>query len=242
EPGMLFLLGSNQSHILKSDPKYFRKDCKEYSRSISIFFHQQSLGAEFLNISETTAIKELIDRADRSLVFTPKVANKIGDRMKRLNSKSGFDRFLETLSILNDLALTDQYKFLASVANVQPPTDKESERINNIINYILSHYKEDIELDTIAKVGNYSKTSFCRFFKQRTRKTFIEFLNEVRISQACKLLRSTDLNISQVCFESGFNNVSNFNRQFKRINDVTPREYTEKFKNLSASPHVITYN
>src|SRR5699024_5005463 len=117
EAGNLFLFGSNQSHILKSDPKFFRSECKENSRSISIFFHQQSLGDGFFDISETTAIKDLINRADRSLAFAPTVASAIGQRMKELVNESGFDRFLETLSILNKLALTDQYRFLASVAN-----------------------------------------------------------------------------------------------------------------------------
>lgn len=131
---------------------------------------------------------------------------------------------------------------LAGVSTANPPTDQESERINNVINYILQHYKEDIELGTIAEIANYSKAAFCRFFKQRTRKTFTQFLNEVRIAQACKLLRNTDLNISQVCFESGYNNVSNFNRQFKRITETTPKDYVDKFKKLSSSPHIIEHN
>lgn len=242
EPGNLFLFGSNQSHLLKSDPKYFQDNCTDMSRSISIFFKDNSLGDGFFDISETAVIKSLIDRADQGLHFAPDTAEEFGSRMKSLLDKTGFDRFLEILAILNDLAQRDEYKFLAGVSSSHPPTDKESERINNVINYILQHYKEDIELSTIAEIGNYSKAAFCRFFKQRTRKTFTEFLNEVRIAQACKLLRNTDLNISQVCFESGYNNVSNFNRQFKRITDTTPKDYAQKFEKLSSSPHIIKHN
>lgn len=242
EPGNLFLFGSNQSHILKSDSKYFREDCDEMSRSISIFFHEESLGKGFFDISETAVIKSLLDRTSHSLQFSPDVAWEMGQRMKGLVDKSGFDSFLEILSILNDLAQTENFKYLAGISTANPPTDKESERINNVINYILKNYKEDIELGTIAEIGNYSKAAFCRFFKQRTRKTFTQFLNEVRIAQACKLLQNTDLNISQVCFESGYNNVSNFNRQFKRITETTPKDYVEKFKKLSSSPHIIEHN
>lgn len=242
EPGDLFLFGSNQSHLLKSDTKYFEKDCPEMSCSISIFFHEESLGKGFFDITETTVIKDLIDRTSHSLQFAPEVACKVGARMKKLADKEGFDRFLEILSILNTLGQTEDYKPLAGISTANPPTDQESERINNVINYILQNYKEDIELGTIAEIANYSKAAFCRFFKQRTRKTFTQFLNEVRIAQACKLLRNTDLNISQVCFESGYNNVSNFNRQFKRITETTPKDYVDKFKKLSSSPHIIEHN
>lgn len=242
EEGNLFLFGSNQSHVLKSDSKYFREDYSDMSRSISIFFHEKSLGDGFFELSETAVIKRLIERAKHSLQFSSDTAQDIGNRMKNLLNKSGFSRFLEVLSILNDLAQQEDYKQLAGVSNIQPPSDKESERINNVINYILNHYKEDIELGTIAEIANYSKAAFCRFFKQRTRKTFTQFLNEVRIAQACRLLRDTDLNISQIGFESGYNNVSNFNRQFKRITDTTPKKYVEKFEKLSTSPHIIEHN
>lgn len=242
EGGDLFLIGSNQSHLFKSEAKYFDDDFDGNSRSISIFFKEDSLGKGFFDITETTTIRNLIDRSDRCLRFHQEVAEYFGARMKGLLNATGFDRFLEILSILNELAQTKKYEYLASVTSTQPPTDKESERINDVINYILSHYKEDIELKTIAEVANYSKAAFCRFFKQRTRKTFSEFLNEVRIAQACKLLRNRDLNISQVCYESGYNNVSNFNRQFKKITGTTPKSYLKKFNKLATSPHMIEHH
>lgn len=242
EDGDLFLMGSNQSHLFKSDSKYFEKSYEGNSRSISIFFNEFSLGEGFFDIAETTTIRNLIDRSDRCLQFHRDVSEYFGARMKKLLNTTGFDRFLDILSILNELAQSNKYEYLASISSSQPPNDKESERINNVINYILSHYKEDIELQTIAEVANYSKAAFCRFFKQRTRKTFSEFLNEVRIAQACKLLRNRDLNISQICYESGYNNVSNFNRQFKKITGTTPKSYIKKFNKLAATPHLIEHH
>lgn len=241
-PDDLFLIGSNQSHIFKSDPEYFEDDCNKSSRSISIFFSKKSLGEEFFNISETAIIRDLMNRAERSIKFHPQTAHKFGEKMKELINIRGFDRFLEILSILNELAQSNDYEFLTSISNSTPPTDKESERINDVINYILTHYKEDIPLKTIAEVANYSKAAFCRFFKQRTRKTFSEFLNEVRVSQACKLLRNTDMNISQICYKSGYNNVSNFNRQFKKLTGTTPKSYTEKCKKLASGSHLIEHH
>lgn len=239
ENGSLFLIGSNQSHLFKSDSAYFDEDCEKSSRSISIFFHKSSLGEGFFDISETIAIRNLINRADRSLKFQEEKAHFFGEQMKKLVNISGFDRFLMILSILHNLSETDKYQYLTTISHSQPPSDKESERINNVIKYILDNYKEDIPLETIAEVANYSKAAFCRFFKERTRKTFSEFLNEVRVSQSCKLLRNTDLNVSQICYESGYNNVSNFNRQFKKLTGTTPKSYSKKCDRLSTSPHVI---
>lgn len=232
--GDLFLIGPNQSHLFKSDPKYFQSNSGLSSRSINVFFHINSLGDGFFNISETLTIRNLIRHANRSIKFYPDLAYILGDEIKKLLNISGFDRFLKILSILNHLARSQNYEYLTTVTTSTPPKDEESERINSVINYILTNYKEDIPLKKIAHVANYSKAAFCRFFKKRTRKTFSEFLNEVRISQACKLLRNSDLSISQICFESGFNNVSNFNRQFKRLTGTTPKSYTKKCDQLAS--------
>lgn len=235
-PGNLFLIGSNQSHLFKSDPQYFDKNNDTNSQSLAVFFHERSLGEGFFDISEMTTIRHLMERANRGLEFSPEIARHTGPRLKRLLDKSGFHRFVEILQILNELAESDEFEYLAKVSSPHPPSDQESRRVNDVINYILNHYKEDIELETIADIAHYSKAAFCKFFKQRTRKTFSQFLNEVRVSQACKLLQKTDLNISQICYESGYNNISNFNRQFKKNTGLTPREYVQKYERSMTDP------
>lgn len=240
-PGDLFLIGSNQSHLFKSDPEYFEEEFTGKSQSVSVFFHEQSLGNGFFEISEMSTIRHLMERAHRGVKFFPEVAREIGPRMVQLLSESGFKRFIEVLSILNELSKSNAHEYLAEISSPNPPTDQESRRVNDVINYILNHYKEDIELDTISDVAHYSKAAFCKFFKQRTRKTFSQFLNEVRISQACKLLQKTDLNISQIGYESGYNNISHFNRQFKKHTGLTPREYAEKYKRSMSDPSKHQY-
>jgi len=233
EPGNLFLIGSDQSHLFKSDPKYFDEDNTECSRSISIFFKVNSLGKGFFDIAEMMNIRNLIKRSDRCIKFNPEISYHMGGKIKNLLDKGEFQQLLEILSILNELAQSEDYNYLTTITNSHPPSDKDSKRINDVINYILTHYNEDISLDKIAKIANYSRAAFCRFFKQRTRKTFSTFLNEVRVSQACKLLRNSDLSISQICYESGYNNISNFNRQFKKYTGRTPRSYANKCKKLT---------
>jgi len=241
DPGCLFLIGSNQSHLFKSDPIYFEEDSDLTARSLSIFFHERTLGEGFFDIVETSTIRNLIERSKLGTQFYPAIARKTGQRIKKLINISGFDRFMEILSILNDLAESGEYKNLATISAPHPPSDEESQKVNDVINYILTHYHEDIELQKVAEVANYSKAAFCRFFKQRTRKTFSMFLNEVRVAHACKLLHHTDLNISQIGYDSGFNNISNFNRQFKRITGLTPMVYLKKYKDSKSTPSRIHY-
>jgi AraC-like DNA-binding protein len=234
ESGNLFLIGSDQNHIFKSDSRYFKEDSAKASRSISIFFGMKSLGQDFFDLEETKSIRDLINRADQCIKFQSEFAHYIGVKIKGLRHQTRFQRFLKILTILNELSNTEQYEYLTTVTNSHPPSDKDSKRIDDVINYILTNYHDDISLDKIAGVANYSKASFCRFFKQRTRKTFSEFLNEVRISKACKALRNSELNISQICYESGFNNISNFNRQFKEYTGVTPSSYTNKCEKINS--------
>lgn len=233
ESGNLFLIGSDQNHIFKSNSKYFQDDCTKASRSISIFFNEHSLGDGFFDLEETKGIRDLIRRADQCIKFNPEFAHYIGVKIKELRQKPPFQRFLKILAILNELSNTEQCEYLTTVTNSQPPSDKDSKRIDDVINYILNHYDEDIPLEKIAGIANYSKAAFCRFFKQRTRKTFSTFLNEVRISKACKALRNSDSNISEICYKNGFNNISNFNRQFKSYTGLTPKSYAEKCSQIS---------
>ncbi|MEX2602389.1 MAG: AraC family transcriptional regulator [Balneolaceae bacterium] len=226
--GDLFLIGSNQSHLFKSDKRYFQEDEELYCHYVSVFFHEASLGDGFFNIAEMTAIRTMIERSGRGIRFSEQTSRAMGEKIIQLPVLSGFKRFLEILSILNHLANSKDYNYLATVSSPAPMSDNENQKVNDVINYIFTHYKEDIKLEEVAKLANYSQAAFCLFFKQRTRKTFVQFLNEVRISQACKLLQNSDLNISQICYESGFNNVSNFNRQFKKITGLSPTGYRKK--------------
>lgn len=231
EPGNLFLIGSNQSHLFKSDPEYFEENEGLISESISVFFHESSLGDGFFNISEMASIRNLIEKSGRGIRFSREFSKTLAPKIQDLTHMSGFKRFLNILSILNDLSTSSEYHYLAAVSSPDPLSDNENKKVNDVINYIFNNYKEDIKLQDVAELANYSQAAFCLFFKQRTRKTFVQFLNEVRISQACKLLQSSDLNISEICFESGFNNVSNFNRQFKKVTGLSPTMYKNKYIN-----------
>ena len=118
---------------------------------------------------------------------------------------------------------------LSKTTYEQRNTEKYGKRINDIFDFVINNYEESISLEKAAEIANLSTTAFCRFFKERTRKSFMEFVNEVRVGEACKLLAKNDYNVSQICYEVGFNNISNFNRKFKEITNITPNEYRKTF-------------
>ncbi|MEX1010502.1 MAG: AraC family transcriptional regulator [Balneolaceae bacterium] len=229
EEGNLFLIGPDQSHLFKSDERYFNAENELRSRAVTIFFHENSLGEGFFNIAEMSSVRHLIERSGRGIRFDPEISVRLGKKLAGFSETSDFDQFQEMLSILNELASSQNYEYLSAVSTPDPLTDNENRRVNDVITYIFSNYKRDIKLKEVALIANYSPAAFCHFFKQRTRKTFTQFLNEVRVSQACKLLRNTDLNVSQICYDSGFNNVSNFNRQFKKVTGLSPTAYLKKY-------------
>lgn len=231
-PGDLFLIGANQPHIFKSDPEFFEEGHEKKSRSISVFFNEQSLGKEFFEITEMTTIHNLMRRAERGLRFSQKIAESIGTRMKDLREAKGVEKINSILDMLNELAQTTEYKYLAKAGIDYSPTDSGAQRLNRVVNYIQNNYDKDIDLSMVAEIAHYSKAEFCKFFKDRTRKTFSEFLNEVRISQACTLLKNTNWNISRIGYECGYNNISHFNRQFKRHTGMTPSRYAKKIKRI----------
>lgn len=232
-PGNLFLIGSNQSHVFKSDPAYFDEKKHLECKTISIFFHENSLGNRFFNIDETSEIRSLLERSGRGIQFNSPIADAMGPKILNLLDLDGFERLLEILSILNQLANCEDFEYLATRNTPIPSNDQKTQKVNKVINYIINNFSKDIKLEDVAKVANYSPSAFCHFFKQHTQKTFVEFLIELRVSNACKMLRNSDFNISQICYECGFNNVSNFNRQFKKIMGLCPSDYVKKYEKQS---------
>jgi transcriptional regulator GlxA family with amidase domain len=145
--------------------------------------------------------------------------------MKELN---GVYRLMELISILNVLSEAEDIKEL----NTNPmalQNEVDSARINDVLSYIVQNYQQEIQLGEVAKLANMSESAFSRYFKKRTRRTFSQFVTEIRIEHACKLLVQDKMSISAISVESGFNNLSNFNRQFKLVKHTTPLAYRSSF-------------
>ncbi|RZL29198.1 MAG: AraC family transcriptional regulator, partial [Pedobacter sp.] len=152
--------------------------------------------------------------------------------MKAAIDATNLDRIIILLSILKTLAETDEYETIVTSKNTfYQSNESETLRINKICTYTLSNYKKDITLDEVASLSNLSVTSFCRYFKLMTKKTYYDFLIEIRVSHACRFLIENKLPTEMICFDCGFNNVSNFYRHFKKVTGMTPLDYKRKYLN-----------
>lgn len=152
--------------------------------------------------------------------------------MKSAIEATNLDRIIILLSILKTLAETDEYAGIVTGKNTfYQSNESETQRINKICTYTMTNYKKDITLEEIASLSNLSITSFCRYFKLMTKKTYYDFLIEIRVSHACRFLIENKLPTEMICFDCGFNNVSNFYRHFKKVTGMTPLDYKRKYLN-----------
>lgn len=228
EEGEVLLIGKNVPHTRQRDRAYYNEHPQELPFSVVVQFREDFLGHDFFVVEEFKPIADLLTRALRGLKFTGTTGLNAAARLTSLSSKNSTDAILETLSILNDLARSEEFEYLNAVNYVSTVHEKSSQRINKVYHYTVEHFRNDITLDEVAALTNHSPAAFCRYFKTRTRKTYIQYLTELRIAYACELLMQGNLDIGQVCFESGFNNLSHFHKQFRRHMHTTPSDYRKQ--------------
>lgn len=228
----ILLLGPNLPHNwlvnTRSEAAIGKSDYQ-----VVIHFPKHVFGTGFFDLAPFAQINELLKKAEAGLSFRDAETPQIGREMETMLPMKEFDRSLALLALLQRLAAKECTP-LSSYGFNYVMNEEKVKRMNRVFQYITDNYKETISLEEIAGVANMTPQAFCKYFKERTHKTFIEFVNEVRIGHACKLLFEDNYNILQICYESGFNNLSNFNRQFKKFTSLSPIEYRKKV--LSDTP------
>lgn len=223
--GEISIIGENVPHWWKSDPYYVRNNNTLNTKALIIQFKKEVFGSNFIKLPEMRQIKNLIERSERGIQFMGKSREKFGNHMKRIFRLSGIRRITELILLLDGMASSSEFKYLTSVGYSKIMNTYDFQRFNKVHEYVIRNFDKPIALDEIADHVNMSPTAFCRFFKKRSGKTFFSFLNEFRIGHACKLLLEKNIAISRVCYESGFNNMSHFNEQFKKFVHRTPTQY-----------------
>jgi AraC-like DNA-binding protein len=219
--GELDFLGPNLPH-------WYRKEKpEETGGSIVIHFKEEFIGRGFLQIPEMQKIGLLFQKASMGIHFGGPTRTAAAHQMEEMLSLSGIDRLICLLSLLKILSDSCEYSLLSSPQSVNQ-NEKENDRLQKVFSYVLDHFKEDIHVDDVAEVAMMSPSGFCRYFKNRTKKNFSHFVNEIRISYACKQLMKDNFSLSYVCYESGFNNLVNFNKQFKKIVKQTPNQFKKQ--------------
>ena len=232
EPDELFLFGSNLAHMWKCDPEYFMKDSKLKAEVTIIYFHHDFLGDKFFNIHELKSIESLLEKAKHGIKITGATKVQVKELMSKLPEAKGLERITTLLTILEKMANSKEKQYINSIYHEVKIEKSEANRLNKVFQYISDNFQRKITLSEIASVANLSAKAFCRYFKSKTRKTFYDFLLEVRVAHACDLLLEKDMPIYEVCYDCGFNNLSNFNRYFKKIMDKTPTNYKWEFMNV----------
>lgn len=225
EDGDLVFMGPRLPHVWVNDPKFMNGKSDLYADAIVVHFAEDFLGESFLQIPEMENFKNFLHLSVNGMVILGKAKEKINVLLKKMPGMTGLSRLASLFTIFDILANTNQYEVLASPGYIQSKDCKSSDRFSKINQYIMQNFYEDIALPEIASVANMAVTTFCNFFKQHYRLSFVEYLNTVRIGHACRLLSQNDKKIVEVAYECGFNNLANFNRQFKKLKTMSPSEY-----------------
>ena len=224
-PGDLVMIGPDVPHEWCSD----KTGGESASEAIYILFNTEILGTGFWNLPESKIILRIIQQSQRGIKLTGKTRDEVAELICRIEASYGFTRIILLMSILEKIAFNGEFQYLASPEVSNPVNERDTERINKVYKYVIENIHQEISLEKAASISSLSTAAFCRYFKKRTNKTFIQFLNEIRIGQACRLLINENQTIAEICYTCGYNNNSYFIRQFRKITGLTPLNYRRKF-------------
>ena len=227
--GDLILIGSNLPHCGFTDLLTGNKN------ETVVQMKQDFLGNDFFNIPEMKKIQNLFEIAQGGVAFNGSTKKKIGEKIEIMEYQTDFQRLLSILNILNELGNSKEYQVLNAQGFSLQTEVKDNDRINIVFNYVKTNFREEITLEEISDLVSMTVPSFCRYFKKITNKTFVQFVNECRLVHASKLLAEKPISITEVCFESGFNNFSHFNKSFKAFTGQNPSEYRNQLKSVLQS-------
>jgi AraC-like DNA-binding protein len=227
QEGEVVLIGENLPHMWVNEDSYFDPSSHLSAEAVAIHFKKDLFGPHFLDAPEMRVISQLFCRAERGIKFT-NISVKLFEKISGLVNLEGFGRTIQFLEILHALAQEDRYELLSSNGFINAFNKTENKKLDKIYEYVFKNFSNPIGSKEVAQIANMNTSAFSRFFKRMHRKTFTQYLNEIRIGYACKLLLERKFNISEICYESGFNNISNFNRQFRKIKEMSPKEYAQR--------------
>jgi AraC-like DNA-binding protein len=227
--GDVMMVGADLPHVWRCDEAYMQGRNDMNAAATVIHFREQFWGPSFLELPENKAVKDMLELSKRGLLITGITAKSIQSQMQEMLSAEGANRIIILMKMLQTIASSTERKPLASASFSASANHRDSERMGRIYDYTLAHFRKKITLREIAQIAVMSEHSFCRYFKSHTHKTYIHFLLELRIGYACKLLIQNRNTISQICFDSGFNNMTNFYKAFKKIKGQTPFVYQRAF-------------
>ena len=226
--GEFLLLGENLPHTWKCNEEYLQNNSAEVE-VVVLHFLPNCMGEGFLGLPEARMLPRLFEKAKKGMLIINETREKLADLILSATKATNLERIIFLLSILSILAETEDYQSITNANTFHQSDEYETERLNVVCNYTMSNYAKVITLEEIAAISNLTVTSFCRYFKLMTKKTYYDFLTEIRLSHACRYLIEDKYSIDQIADRCGFYNIPNFYRQFKKIIGVTPLTYKRKY-------------
>lgn len=226
KPGDLVLIGPNIPH----NWQVVETENDNPPTCIVTHFYENIISSDFFNIPELNSVKELLNNANKGIHFKGKHVKNITTRLEKMVNLGGLEAYIELLNIFNLLLQVENYEYLSLTSYYTASFDKDLDKINKVYEYVFQNIQEGISLDYAAEIVHMAPGSFCRYFKKKTKLPFMQYVKNIRIGIAAKMLAETDKQITQICYESGYNNLANFNHYFKKIMKKTPTEYRKSFK------------
>jgi len=220
--GDVFVIGGNQPHVFRNDEKFFKKRSKAVA--ITIFFDEKTFGENFWLLEEMKTLQQFLKNSSGGFRITGRKKKLLAEKLVSIVNAKGIDRLIIFLEILKELGSKKEMQPLSKPIIQRNIKTYDGSRLNKVIEFTFKEFQRTITLKEVSTLANLTPEAFCKYFKTRTRKTYVNFLNEIRINHACRLL-TEDRTISDICYESGFTNLSNFNRIFKKIKQASPNEW-----------------
>lgn len=229
QEGDVCMVGPKLPHEWRNDDEFFTQGAGLKASCLCLFFLKDIFEANLIRLPEMSNIRQLIERSRRGIKFVGKSRDAIGSFIQRSVNDTGASRIINFISLLEMMATTDEYELLASIGFTESVNSSDFERFDKVYQYMMKNFMKPIKLEEVASLVGLTPNAFCRYFRGRTKKTFIQYLNDIRIGHAKKFLIEGRMKISTLSMESGFNNLSNFIEQFKRSTQMSPSEYQKKF-------------
>ncbi|WP_114781875.1 AraC family transcriptional regulator [Botryobacter ruber] len=229
ESGDIVLIGASLPHYWRFDDHYLQEKTDETADIRVAHFCENFWGDHFLELPENKLIKTTLEKAKGGIQVRGSARQAVGSLLEEALQVEGPKRIILLMEILDEISRDERLTVLSSVAFKQEYNDLEGERMNRIYDFSLANFRNTICLKEIAAVANMSHNSFCRYFKSRTQKTYSQFVTEIRVGHACRLLIENRMSIKQICYESGFHNVTSFHKYFKSITGKSPLVYQKEF-------------
>ena len=224
----LVFIGANVPHVWYNSEYKNEDTAKHESVSLSLFILPKLLLEHLAAFGDVQRIAHLFSKAQRGMLIIGKTKSRLITLLRKATGEHGIEHIITLLKIVQILSTSEEYTLLASHNYVNYFQYRENERMNRVYAFLMKNFKNEISLSEVAGVAAMNPNAFCRFFKSRTQKSLTQFINEIRIGHACKLLNNKNESISQIALGCGFNNVSNFNRFFKIVKKISPREYRKE--------------